>query len=175
MPFRRADPLLYGCEIKGESNKMRNGTISGRIVGRQSSSDLWQRTAGWFNQSGSLVCYIHVTAARLCLFIISYVFFILLVTIFGWNFFFLSCWIIEDLRREYFVYNLRLRLINKRRFVVSSPQFAKHSLTTLSKCLASVSQNIQKFECCHATIVEKGKVLPNRYSVQGSNLQFKYS
>lgn len=34
MPFCNAYPLFYGCEIKGESSKMRNETISGRIVGR---------------------------------------------------------------------------------------------------------------------------------------------
>lgn len=73
------------------------------------------------------------------------------------------------------IYNLRLRLINMRCFIVSELKFGKHLLTTLSKFLASVRQNIQKFECCCATIVEKGKLLPNRYSVQGSNLQFKYS
>lgn len=176
MPFRRADPLLYRCEIKGESNKMRNGTISGRIVGRQSLSDLWQRTAGWFNQPGSLVCYIHVTAVRLCLFIVSYVcLFVPCYSFWLENFFLLLFSINNWLSKRGLVYNLHLRRNNMRCFVVRSPQFAKHSLTTMSKFLALVSQNIQKFDCCRATIVEKGKLLPNRYSVQGSNLQFKYS
>lgn len=67
MPFCKADPLFYGCEIKGESNKMRNGTISGRIVGWLPVVGFMTKNGGWFNQAGSLVCYIHVTGTHLVL------------------------------------------------------------------------------------------------------------
>lgn len=68
MPFCNAYPLFYGCEIKGESSKMRNETISGRIVGRLAVAvvGFMTKNAGWFNQpTGSSVCYIHGSGAHL--------------------------------------------------------------------------------------------------------------
>lgn len=58
MAFCNADPLFYGCEIKGESNKMRNVTISGRIVRRSAVVGFMTKNSGMI-QSGQFFSLLH--------------------------------------------------------------------------------------------------------------------
>lgn len=49
---------------------MRNGTISGRIVGRPAVVGFMTKNSRMIQSAGSLVCYIHVTVAHLRVFIV---------------------------------------------------------------------------------------------------------